>query len=99
MLEHDDVARVPARLVHALLALSQLLLQHRHHRAVARRFRVLQGSPTVLCVCVCVCVCVQVHVRERERRREGMRGGERGRERVRERVVRLLTPNGMYIHE
>jgi hypothetical protein len=76
MLQHHDVARVPPRLLQSLLALSHVLLQHRHHRAVARRFRVLQGTKAVLCVCVCVwggeCVCerkrerVSVCVRERE---------------------------------
>jgi hypothetical protein len=57
MIEHDDVARVPPRRLHALLPLSHVLLQHRHHRAYATRFRVLrvlQGSHAVLFVCVCV---------------------------------------------
>jgi hypothetical protein len=55
MIEHDDVARVPSRRLHALLALNHALLQHRHHRAFARPFRVLQGINTFLCACVCVC--------------------------------------------
>ena len=58
MIEQDDVARAPTRRLHALLPLSHVLRQHRHHRALVRPFRVLQGSPAVLCVCVCVCVCV-----------------------------------------
>jgi hypothetical protein len=34
-----------------------VLLQHRHHSAVALLFRKLQGSLLAeLCVCVCVCV-------------------------------------------
>ncbi len=44
-------------------AACRLLLQHRHHRAVAFPFRVLQGSVVELCVCVCMCVCVCVSVR------------------------------------
>ena len=73
MVEDDDVARVPPGLLHPLFAFSQvhwqwqgtcnvLLLEHRHHRALATNFGDQQGihaplQPNVhsrISVCVCV---------------------------------------------
>jgi hypothetical protein len=44
-------------------AACRVLLQHRHHRAVVKKFRQLQGSKAPLCVCVCVCVCARARAR------------------------------------